>query len=143
MQQIVFWPLPPPSLQLHSFIFCILWVLPSPRTAGPEVAHICIISILYLFSFLYFGHYLSSLQSCPVVQSFQPIPSLNVPALQWGRGRIQFTQMRSLLLKFGFESQNFQDFLDVGLKLCESYIRHIHRYPVQRGNIGSRQAFLY
>ena len=55
MQQIVFWPLPPPSLQLHSFIFCILWVLPSPRTSGPEVAPMYYKYFVFILFFVFWA----------------------------------------------------------------------------------------
>ena len=50
--------LPPYSCTVLYFVFYGYY--PLPELLGQKL-HLCIISILYLFSFLYFGHYLPSL----------------------------------------------------------------------------------
>ena len=90
--------LPPYSCTVLYFVFYGYYPLPEL----PEVAPMYYKYFVFILFFCISG-IISPLQCCTVVQSFQPIPSFNVLALQWGRGGIQFAQKRATNAESSFE----------------------------------------
>ena len=142
--------LPPYSCTVLYFVFYGYYPLPELPEVAPMYYKYFVFVLFFVFWAL--SPLSAELHSCSKFSTHSK-SKCSSSAMQWGRGGIQFAQIIATNTESSFKiwlriskrwrRMDFQDFLDVELKLCESYIRHIHRYPVKRGNIGSRQAFLY